>query len=264
MTPELDSKTAEFDDYAASYDQLLADPLRTSFSEDPLHFHRRKWHLIKGILRRQGVDPGQQRWLDVGCGQGDLLELAGDGFAWAVGCDPSAGMLSEGRQFNVVKQPSMVKLPFDDNSIDFVTAVCVYHHVHGVSRRLLTDEIARVLAPGGLCCIIEHNPWNPITRRIVKRCPVDVDADLLGARRTGCLLSVSGLSVVSTDYFLFFPERVFNQFGQAEEVLRKVPLGGQYCVTARKFAIGGMVGREGLGPSGGGASSRALPRRTTS
>ena len=44
-----------------------------------------------------------------------------------------------------------------------------------------------MLVPGGLCCIIEHNPWNPATRTIVRRCPVDVDAELSTARETAAL-----------------------------------------------------------------------------
>jgi len=231
--PEIDPNAPEFDQYASSYDRLLDDPLRTRFAGDPLHFYERKWLLIQAILKRAGVESREKAWLDVGCGRGELLELAGHHFAWAGGCDPSAGMLSGDRPFNVVKQQYTVVLPFENQSVDFVTAVCVYHHVHGVARRLLTDEIARVLTSGGLCCIIEHNPWNPVTRSIVNRCPVDVDAELLTARRTRRLLSASGLSVVSTDYLLFLPETAFKRFGYTEEVLYKVPLGGQYCVMAR-------------------------------
>src|SRR5215475_11561494 len=84
----------EFDDYADSYAELLNDPARNRFARDPLHFHRRKWLLIKRLLNRAGVNVATQRWLDVGCGQGELLELAGRNFAQATGCDPSASMLS--------------------------------------------------------------------------------------------------------------------------------------------------------------------------
>jgi SAM-dependent methyltransferase len=126
-----------------------------------------------------------------------------------------------------------VELPFADRSVDFVTAVCVYHHVHGDARTLLTREIRRVLTPGGLCCIIEHNPWNPATRAIVKRCPVDVDAELITARATGQLLEASGFEIASTDYFLYLPESLFDRFAVTEQVLSKIPLGGQYAMLGR-------------------------------
>jgi SAM-dependent methyltransferase len=156
-----ESAPPEFDLYAHFYTQLLDDPLRRRFVRDPLHFYRRKWSLIQKLLKRAGVDPAGQRWLDVGCGQGELLELAGSSFAFASGCDPSASMLASCASFPVRVQPSPAILPYEDSSMDFVTAVCVYHHVHGQDRALLMNEIRRVLAPGGLYCVIEHNPWNP-------------------------------------------------------------------------------------------------------
>jgi SAM-dependent methyltransferase len=223
----------EFDRYAASYSTLLDDPIRNGFARDPLHFHRRKWLLIRGLLKRFGVAAETQRWLDVGCGQGQLLELAGGNFRQATGCDPSAGMLPSHATFAVREQPSPVRLPFDDSSFDLVTAVCVFHHVHGGARAMLTEEIKRVLAPGGLCCIIEHNPWNPITQVIVRRCAVDVDAELLSAGETLKLLDDSGFKPLATDYFLYLPERLFTPLRWIEEKLHKVPFGGQYVSLAR-------------------------------
>jgi SAM-dependent methyltransferase len=231
QTSEKDSP--EFDGYAHSYAELLDDPIRNRFAHDSLHFHRRKWHLLQRLLKLAGANTRTQRWLDVGCGKGELLKLAGSNFAQAIGCDPSANMLSSSGPFRMHEQPSPVELPFGDSSIDFVTAVCVYHHVHGISRALLTSEIRRVLTPGGLCCIIEHNPWNPVTRAIVQRCPVDVDAELLTVRRASMLLQAAGFESLSTDYFLYFPERLFNRLSSMERMLCKIPFGGQYALFAR-------------------------------
>lgn len=228
-----DRATSEFDQYAPSYAELLDDPLRNQFARDPLHFHKRKWLLIQELLNRVNLTSTTLKWLDVGCGQGELLKLAGKSFAQAIGCDPSAGMIVSGAPFKMYRQLSPVELPFVDGSVDFVTAVCVYHHVHGTARALLTSEIRRVLRPGGLCCIIEHNPWNPITRAIVQRCPVDVDAELLTAQRSSAFLQASRFEVLSTDYFLYFPERFFNRLGSTERMLRKIPIGGQYALLAR-------------------------------
>lgn len=227
------STLPEFDRYAPAYTDLLDDPIRSQFAQDPLHFHRRKWLLLRNILEGVGVDVSAQRWLDVGCGQGDLLRLAGPHFAQATGCDPSAVMISRSNSFRVEHQPSLSQLPFDDASVDLVTAVCVYHHVHGPARALLLAEIKRVLTPGGLCCIMEHNPLNPVTRAIVRRCPVDVDAELLPAPEISRLLQFAGFQALSTNYFLYLPERIFNRVSHIEKVLRKVPFGGQYALLAR-------------------------------
>jgi SAM-dependent methyltransferase len=223
----------EFDQYASSYTELLDDPLRNQFARDPIHFHRRKWILIQRLLRSAGVTPAKLRWLDVGCGRGELLELAGSSFLQATGCDPSAGMLSSDASVKTYKQTSLVELPFEGGSFDFVTAVCVLHHVHGGDRSLLAEELRRVLSPRGLCCIIEHNPWNPVTRTIVKRCPVDVDAELLTAGEASRLLRASSFRMIDRKYFLYLPERLFHTFGAVERVLSRLPFGGQYALLAQ-------------------------------
>ena len=229
----IDNGSPEFDQYAQTYEQLLEDPVRSLFAHDPLHFHRRKWTLIESLLKDAGVNSTTLKWLDVGCGQGELLQLAGGNFAQAMGCDPSVKMLSQNRSVEMREQCSPTVLPFGDNSVDFVTAVCVFHHVHGAARALLANEIRRVLTPGGFCCIIEHNPWNPATRSIVKRCPVDIDAELLTAHRTRILLRDAGFDSFNTNYFLYLPERLWNKVGSIENIFRKLPLGGQYALLAQ-------------------------------
>jgi ubiquinone/menaquinone biosynthesis C-methylase UbiE len=228
-----EKESPEFDLYAASYEELLDDPLRNRFARDPIHFHRRKWLLIDRILNRAGAISRNMRWLDVGCGRGELLELAGSKFAQATGCDLSTGMLSSDVSFKTFVQPSPVELPFDDGSFDFLTVVCVLHHVHGFDRTLLFNEMRRVLSPGGFCCIIEHNPWNPVTRAIVKRCPIDADAQLLTARKASKLLENSGFNSPTRKYFLYLPETLFYKFGAIERVLSVMPLGGQFALLAK-------------------------------
>lgn len=226
--------TPEFDQFASHYCELLADPMRARFAGDELHFHRRKWALLERMLERAGMQINRSRWMDVGCGRGELLSIAGSAFADARGCDPSGAMLSEPGALQVVRQPSPVELPAQDGAFDLVTAVCVFHHVHGSDRILLAREMRRVLRPGGLGCIIEHNPRNPVTRGIVKRCPVDGDAELLQAHETEQMLAAAGLVVQSTEYFLYLPERAWKRAGRLEGLLRRVPFGGQYAVLARR------------------------------
>ncbi len=232
MSPVAEHEVAEFEKYAPSYSELLDDPVRNRFTQDPRHFYWRKWIVIERYLRKHGTPPERLTWLDVGCGRGELLELAGRSFSRAIGCDPSGGMLPSNSSFEVYEQPSQTELPFADGSVDFLTAVCVLHHVHGRNRQLLAGEIRRVLRPGGLCCIVEHNPWNPVTQRIVKRCPVDVDAELQSAGAMGRLLRASGLRCAHLEYFLYLPEGAFQRLRKLEELFSGLPLGGQYALFA--------------------------------
>ncbi len=226
--------TPEFDSYASAYRNLLDDPIRNRFASSSQFFHERKADLIHDFFARQKMSAASIVWLDVGCGQGELLRIAGSGFAKAVGCDPSPEMTKACAGIDISEQRSPAELPFRDQSFDFVTAVCVYHHVQSVDRVPLTKSIYRVLKPGGVFCLIEHNPFNPATQIIVRRCPVDVDAHLVTRAGAARLMGSARLEPIETAYFLYMPERIFKRVGAIERCLRKLPLGGQFAMFSRK------------------------------
>src|SRR5262245_15819331 len=66
---------AEFDRFARDYDALLRDPLRDGFAGDKSFFMERKLDVILRALQSQNLDTHSLRWLDVGCGRGELLRL---------------------------------------------------------------------------------------------------------------------------------------------------------------------------------------------
>jgi ubiquinone/menaquinone biosynthesis C-methylase UbiE len=225
--------TPEFDSYAPEYRDLLQDPIRDRFANGSQFFHRRKAHLIHDFFTQQNVSTAGMAWLDVGCGQGELLKIAESSFGRSVGCDPSAKMMESCAGIELFEQPSATELPFPAQSFDFITAVCVYHHVPREQRSALTASIYRVLKPGGIFCLIEHNPFNPVTQIIVRRCPVDSDAELLTASTAARLMRSADLEVLETAYFLYFPERVFKRIGWMERHLRRLPAGGQFAMFSR-------------------------------
>jgi SAM-dependent methyltransferase len=224
--------SAEFDRYAREYDALLKDSIRERFTQDPEFFHLRKWLLLQEFLERWSIPSQKCSWLDIGCGKGELLRFGRANFREAAGCDPSAAMLNECADLNVRRQTENGALPFGDSSFDVVTAACVYHHLDHAERLALTAEARRVLRPGGLFVIFEHNPWNPATRLIVSRTPVDANAVLLTARETRALLSGAGLRVRKTCYYLYLPQSLYRRFSGLERFLGAIPAGGQYAVFA--------------------------------
>ncbi len=231
--------TAEFDAYAADYASLLRDPLRDRFAADASFYFRRKLEILLQALSRLGRDPARMAWLDMGCGQGDLLRMGQSHFQEAAGCDLSALMLSGCGDLETRVQPNPTTVPFEPERFDLVTAVCVYHHVIPADRSALTASAARVLRPGGLMCVIEHNRLNPATQIIVSRHPVDVDAQLLWAGTTRRILKEAGLSPIDTRYLLLLPEGLYKRFGRLERGLERVALGGQYAAFARKPGASG-------------------------
>lgn len=227
---------AEFDEYASSYEKLLQDPLRDHFSRDASRFfHERKRDLIRAYFRQRSINTHSMVYLDLGCGKGDLLSLLRDDFSRLAGCDPSPGMLKTIQGAETRVQTDSDAIPFGNAEFDFVTAACVYHHVPPAARLALSREVSRVLKPGGTFAIIEHNPYNPATRLIVSRTPVDADAILLTRREASRHMCAAGFSPQMSRYFLYFPEFVYRRTGDAaERWFGKIPLGGQYAVFATK------------------------------
>jgi SAM-dependent methyltransferase len=230
----MDEPKAEFDGYAQNYEEMLRDPLRDRFAQSGDFYHRRKWALIAEFLVARGVSPRQLAWLDVGCGKGELLSYGSSHFARVAGCEPSREMALDAGGIEVRLQETPSTLPFPDVSFDFATAVCVYHHVEEPERIPLTREIHRVLRPNGIFCMIEHNPFNPVTRLIVRQSPIDVDAHLLSARMAKSYARKAGLRHLESQYFLYVPEKLYDKAGGLERIVRRVPLGGQYAMFAKK------------------------------
>jgi SAM-dependent methyltransferase len=105
--------------------------------------------LFEAVLDAAAAGPGS-RVLDVGCGSGLALVLAGQRGAIPSGVDISAGLLrvAQGRLPDAeLCLADMEALPFDDASFDAVLGINAFQFA-GDPRRALR-EAARVLAPGG-------------------------------------------------------------------------------------------------------------------
>ena len=49
------------------------------------------------------------------------------------------------------------RLPYTDGRFDFAFAICVAHHVPPPQRASFVAELGRVVRPGGLVALFEHN-----------------------------------------------------------------------------------------------------------
>lgn len=114
---------------------------------------KRIGHTLENIARRA---PRGAMLLDVGCGTGNILSVAGGRFERALGVDVSAGMMSiaAGRGHRVLGADAL-NLPLRDASVDCVTAFSVLHHFYDYASAL--REMVRVLKPGGAL----YTDWDP-------------------------------------------------------------------------------------------------------
>jgi SAM-dependent methyltransferase len=226
---------SQFDFSAAEYSNQL-DPLLATFGSESLEFAERKAQMILTAARRFGPTKHLDV-LDVGCGPGTIDSFLLGSFRRLVCVDPSPDMLAAaqdrlpGADFRqlVEGQP----LPFDDGEFHVVFFSCVLHHVPVPDWSRFLAECSRVVKPGGLVICIEHNPWNPLTRRIVAQCPFDEGVTLLSAPDVKRGLEAAGLAVEESFYHVFFPGRL-DFLRPFEAYLRACPLGGQHTVVARK------------------------------
>jgi SAM-dependent methyltransferase len=222
-----------FHHYAKDYDARLDDPLRHRFAGDGDFFIHQKCRVLMRQLRRQAPGAGRLRLLDAGCGQGTAIAFLGDD-ARVVGTDVSLPMLREAVRHGPVAVQEPYDLPFPDAAFDAAFAFCVYHHIEDREHVRHLRELKRIVAPGGHVFVFEHNPFNPVTKRIFDRAPVDRGCHMIKPARLRALFGEAGLDQVEQGYLLFLPELLWKRFGFLETALAWLPLGGQYFVSGRK------------------------------
>jgi hypothetical protein len=100
-------------------------------------------------------------------------------------------------------------------------------------REASYKEMARVLKPGGRYYVFEHNPYNPVTRWVVARTPIDQHAILLPSHEARAELADAGIRHIQVENLMFFPPK-WRWAQPLEQALRWLPLGGQYVVFGEK------------------------------
>lgn len=221
-----------FDNYDKSFGAVVQSSI--DFSGLPHSF----FTAAKAVALRELIAarlPGMQspQMLDVGCGVGEFHPLVRGMFDRVCGVDVSAASIAQAR----IRNPEVEyeayageTLPYDNASFDLSIAICVLHHVPPPQWVGFLREMRRVVRPGGLVCLIEHNPLNPLTRLAVARCEFDQDAVLLRAARTRGLMADAGLHDAESHYFLLLPSAA-PLARRVEHGLRRIPLGAQYIAS---------------------------------
>jgi trans-aconitate methyltransferase len=222
-------KKVDFDNYTESYNQLLAE--RTGFfSANTEYFARYKVDLV-----RKQVHSPVNRLLEYGCGIGRNIPFIQQAFpnAVIVGSDISKASLEIARRDN----PEVKFFQEDENfnslnPFDVIFVTGVFHHIPLGQRINVAKILCNRLSPDGRLFVFEHNPFNPVTRRIVSDCPYDEDAVLLKPAELQRILAEASLTVERKAYCLFLPPR-FSLLLRLENWLGWFPLGGQYWVQAK-------------------------------
>jgi SAM-dependent methyltransferase len=227
----------DFDEFAQNYREIHNKNISIS-GEDSDYFTKFKLITISSSYKKVYE---KIKILDFGCGDGNLERFIYDFFTNCkyYGIDVSKASIEKANMLK--KRNSKFELfdgeniPFQDNYFDIIIVANVFHHIDFKFHNKILKEIYRVLKPSGHFYIFEHNPFNPITRYIVKTCAFDAEAKLLYPFYTKKVLEEFNYDSIQTNYILFFPRtKFFKFFIQTEKLLKKIPIGAQYYTLSIK------------------------------
>lgn len=213
-----------FDEVADTYSDQLATALGV-FGGESDYFARYKVELISHTLKDFTVGT----ILDYGSGIGTSIPFFREFFPsaqiWAT--DLSSESLSrlktEHPEVNIIQSDGL-----NNQKFDLVFLSCVVHHMPVNLRAAEIDKVLGFVRSEGHVCVFEHNPFNPITRRIVSNCAFDEGVVLLSRRGLRRLFSArQGPIALRSGYCLFFPP-IAKRLAFIERVVRWLPLGGQH------------------------------------
>lgn len=225
-----------FDEFAKNYREIHNENIKVS-GADSSYFAE---HKVVEVSKAEQL-PQPLSILDIGCGDGISAVFFNKYFSTSQyqGIDVSEESIKEAEARNVptatFKPYDGFHIPFADNHFDIVFIACVLHHILPEHHLQLLTEAKRVMKPGGRIYIFEHNPYNPVTRKIVNDCVFDHDAILLYPPYARRVMKKAGFSRVGIFFTLFFPRGgFFKKILGLEKFLTWLPLGGQYFVKAFK------------------------------
>lgn len=225
-----------FDQFATDYRSIHNENIKLT-GADSQYFSEFKVKWLKEYYGNQKV----HAILDLGAGDGTCLSYFHQYFPESVlfGIDVSELSIEEAAAKKIpnteVKVYDGINIPYGNNQFDMILVATVMHHIRFELHPPLMKEALRVLKPGGKIFIVEHNPYNPVTRHMVNTCPFDEDAVLLKPGYTTKLLKKAGFQSANNHFTLFFPRGgVFRAFHFMEKFLAPLPIGGQYVTVGQK------------------------------
>jgi SAM-dependent methyltransferase len=220
-----------FDRFAGEYENVLNQSLEY-VGKDGEYFAKYKISRLKAMCSRRGTIPTSI--LEFGCGTGKNLKYLRDAFPEAslCGTDISKESLDIAERLQLERCRIDLfdgqTLPYEAGTFDLILAANVFHHIPFDLHPDLVARLRNTLRPHGTLVLFEHNPLNPLTRKIVRECPFDKDARLLAPGYAKRLLRDGFASKPVVHYVLFVPP-ILKHWLFLEKYLEWLPLGAQYA-----------------------------------
>lgn len=154
----------------SSYAKYLIKKTEDDYNRIATAFSNKRSYITPDLLEFKKYISSGDKVLDLGCGNGRLLDmLAGLEFDY-LGVDMSANLLEiakEKHRNNKFLKMDGKTIPAPDNYFDVVFCLAVLHHIPSfASRQEFLKEICRVLKPGGKLVL---TVWNLRLKREARR-----------------------------------------------------------------------------------------------
>lgn len=226
---------AEFDLLADEYDALHRKNVAIT-GEEPAFFAEYKIADFARLVAQRGTP--SRDILDFGSGIGNSIPWFRKYFPQArLSCADVSARSIEVASSRFPGPERYVRVgddvPLQDGSQDLVFTACVFHHIPHEQHFRWLRELRRLVRPGGLLAIYEHNPANPLTVHAVRTCELDRNARLVGPTQLRKHAAQSGWRNVRIAYKLFFPHAL-RFLRPLERELEWCPVGAQYRLVAEQ------------------------------
>ena len=222
-----DNNFINFDDYSSNYEEKLLKSLG-NIDSNYSYYHSGKAKIAKRELR---ISPN--KILDLGCGIGSMLKFLKGNFnnSKFYAYDKSQKSL----EYVKLKYPEVHCLENlnTEEKFDLIILTNVIHHVKSADRKELLSNISNLLEDNGRLLIFEHNPFNPLTLKIVSNCEFDADAELINKKNLIKLCKENYFKHEKSGYIHFFPSKL-KIFFNLEKYLKWFFLGAQYFSIFKK------------------------------
>lgn len=231
---------AEFDDFADDYDNLLKKSITASGFE-PTYFDE---HKIKTVyddyILNSKFDNKKLQILNFGCGIGKSEKFINKYFIECAICSVDVSEKSintakeKNKQFeniNFIKFDTVEDLQLN-TKFDIIFVANVFHHIPADLHLSTLKYLRFLLSSNGYLFVFEHNPKNPLTRKVFETCEFDIGCKMISPAVFIQMCVDAGYSTIIRRYILFFP-KILSVLSRLEKFLKWCPFGAQYYIKAK-------------------------------
>jgi len=226
-TKKKNDKSINFDDFSSDYENKILK----SFGN--IDSNVSYYHSGKAKIAKRELASSPNKILDFGCGIGSMLKFLKENFNYSkfYAYDESLKSLEHVK----IKYPDVNCIHSLDTmeKFDLIFVSNVIHHVKSSERNDFFKKIYSLLDDNGRLLIYEHNPYNPITLKVVANCEFDIDAELINKKNLIKLCNENDFKLQKSGYIHFFPSKL-KFFFNLEKYLKWFFLGAQYFCIFKK------------------------------